>query len=87
MSNQFVESIGRRVPSLLEARVAYAAGILPYLKKAQLKSFFANILEQMKRTGYTFRSHESHGERLKIFRKLVGLPTAQKIFLMKPLNG
>ena len=73
VSNQFIERIGRRAPGLLEARVAYAAGILPYLKKAQLKTFFTNILEQMKKTGYSFRSHSSHGELLRNFSEIGGL--------------
>ncbi|MFZ5807681.1 MAG: hypothetical protein ACOY16_00215 [Chloroflexota bacterium] len=73
VSNQFIERLERRAPTLLEARVAYAAGILPYLKKSQLKTFFTAIFEQMKKTGYTFRSHASHGELLRNFSEIGGL--------------
>jgi hypothetical protein len=73
VANHFIDQLGRRPPNLLEARVAYAAGILPYLKKAQLRNFFTNILEQMKKTGYTFKSHASHGELLRNFAEIGGL--------------
>jgi hypothetical protein len=86
VSNQFIERLGRRAPSLLEARVAYAAGVLPYLKKAQLKTFFANVLEQMKETGHTFRSHASHGDLLRNFSEIGGLTYCHEDILNETLE-
>lgn len=60
-ANEFMTQIDRRPPRLLEARVAYAAGILPYMKKSILIDFFKAYLEVMSRTGYSFKSHDKLG--------------------------
>ena len=36
-AREFVKRIGKRGPTLIEARVAYGAGLLPYLKQAQIQ--------------------------------------------------
>ncbi|QBG47681.1 hypothetical protein EGM51_09850 [Verrucomicrobia bacterium S94] len=59
-------------------RVAYASGTLPYLKQAHLKDFYAGILEQMKKVGYRWGAHSSHGELLRTFKEVGGLSHCPK---------
>jgi len=73
LSTDFSKRIGKAPPTLAEARVAFAAGVLPYLKKAQLRDLFKGFLEQMRKVGYTFRSHGGHGELLRNFADVGGL--------------
>jgi len=80
-SADFVQRIGRDGLDLLEARIAFAAGILPYLKRTQLSSFFKRFWEQMEKTGYSFRNHAGHRELLTNLEEVGGLefcPDAQK---------
>lgn len=72
-AREMVERIRRRVPELAEIRVAWAAGILPYLKKAQLRDFFQGYLDLMKRTSFHWKSHASHGELLRNLEEFGGL--------------
>ena len=39
VAREFARRIGRKAPSVLEFRVACAAGASPYLKKLQIKAF------------------------------------------------
>jgi hypothetical protein len=72
-ANEFMSCLDRRPPKLLEARVAFSAGILPYMKKTILTDFFKAYLEVMSRTGYSFRSHDKHGELLRNLLEVGGL--------------
>ena len=72
-AREFGERLGRKAPDLLQARVAYAAGVLPYLKKALLKDFFRAFVDEMYRVGYDFRSHSEHGQLLRNFEEVGGL--------------
>jgi hypothetical protein len=72
-SQDFIKRIGRSAPDLVHARVAFAAGIFPYLKKTQLTDFFKDFFELMKKTGYAFKSHKAHGELLRNFLEVGGL--------------
>jgi len=69
----FQEKLGRKCPDIAEARVSAAAGILPYLKKANLKDFFTAFHEEMRKTGHSFRNHQKHGELLRNLQELGGL--------------
>ena len=40
IAREFVERIGKKSPTLIQARVAYCSGVLPYLKKVQIKILF-----------------------------------------------
>ncbi len=85
-SQEFVQRIGRGAPDLLHARIAFAAGIFPYLKKSQIGEFFKAVLEQMKKTGFSFRSHGQHGELLRNLRDVGGLtfcPDELKVALLE----
>lgn len=72
-ANEFMTRLERRAPPLLEARVAYAAGILPYLKKSVLNDFFRAYLKAMNKTGFSFKSHDKHGELLRNLMEVGGL--------------
>lgn len=72
-SKVLVEKIGRNPANLLQIRVAYSSGILPYLKKNQVDGFFKTQLAQMEATGYSFRNHAKHRELLQNFREIGGL--------------
>jgi hypothetical protein len=72
-ANEFIDRLGRRVPTLIEARVAYSAGILPYLKRSMLNGFFQSYLKEMEKVGYSFKSHGKHGELLRNLMEVGGL--------------
>jgi hypothetical protein len=72
-ANDFMSRLDRRTPNLPEARVAYAAGVLPYLKKSMLIDFFRAYLEEMNKAGFSFKSHNKHGELLRNLMDVGGL--------------
>lgn len=72
-AREFVQRVGKKSPSLIEARVAYGAGILPYLKQSQLKDFYESYFNEMKRIGYSWGAHNSHGELLRNLEEIGGL--------------
>jgi len=57
----------------LDARVANAAGILPYLRKAQRRDFFSSFLDQLDQVGHNWRSHADHGDLLRTVIECGGL--------------
>src|SRR5205807_2398450 len=67
------DRIGREHMTLREARVASAAGVLPYLRKAQRRDFFGRYLERMQTIGYSWRKHAHHGELLRGLTEVGGL--------------
>ena len=72
-ARDMVQRVSRRLPELTELRVAMAAGALPYLKKAQLKAYFGNYLESMRRVSFRWPSHSQHGELLRNLDEVGGL--------------
>lgn len=72
-AREFVKRIGKRGPSLIEARVAYGAGLLPYLKQAQIKDFYDGYFAGMAKIGYSWGAHNSHGELLRNLDEIGGL--------------
>ncbi len=72
-AREFVQRIRKRGPTLIEARVAYGAGIFPYLKQAQLKDFFDTYFSEMEKVSYSWGAHNSHGELLRNFQEIGGL--------------
>lgn len=72
-ASDFQEKLGRRCPTIAEARVIATAGILPYLKQANLKDLFSAFYLEMEKTGYSFTSHQKHGELLRNLQELGGL--------------
>lgn len=68
------EKIGRRTPlTELQVRVAEAAGVLPYLRKAQRRAFFSDYLSQLHATGHHWSGNASHGGLLRKLREFGGL--------------
>jgi len=76
LANHLQEKITRSGPSRLVIRVAYAAGVLPYLKQAHLRDFFATVLDGMHKIGTHWRAYNSHGELLRSFKDVGGLKYA-----------
>lgn len=67
------EKITRAGPTRVLIRVAFAAGVLPYIKQAHLRDFFARTLAVMRQTGTSWRAHPHHGELLRSFKEIGGL--------------
>jgi hypothetical protein len=72
-ATEFSQRVGRNGLDLLNARVAFAAGILPYLKKNQINEFFKQYFTQMEKVGYSFKSYDEHGELLRNLQEVGGL--------------
>ena len=73
LANHIQEKVGTTGPSRVLIRVAYVAGVLPYLKQAHRRDFFFAVLQTMKQTGYRWTAHSSHGELLRSFKEVGGL--------------
>jgi hypothetical protein len=72
-SKHLVDQIGKRAPELRVARVAIAAGLFSYLRKAQIKDLFSAYLVKMKQVGHHWKKHSEHGELLRGLQELGGL--------------
>ena len=72
-AREFVQRIGKRCPNLMEVRVAYGSGLLPYLKQAQIKDFYGSYFSEMAKVGYSWGAHKSHGELLRNLEEIGGL--------------
>lgn len=71
----FQDRVDRRGLDLAHARVAYAMGVLPYLRQVMLSDLFESIFRQMEQIGYGWRAHSQHGELLRTFNEVGGLRT------------
>ncbi len=72
-AREFVQRIGKRGPTLIEARVAYGSGLFPYLKQAQIKDFYDSYFAEMSKITYSWGAHNSHGELLRNLEEIGGL--------------
>jgi hypothetical protein len=70
VGNHIQEKIGRRGLDIRYARVAYAAGILPYLRRTARRTFFGEILSQMEGVGVRWTAHQNHGEVIRPFMEV-----------------
>lgn len=80
------EKLGRSVLTELQVRVANAFGVLPYLRKAQRRSFFAAQYQQMEMIGYHWQGNSSHGvllRKIQEFGGLRGIPDAELRMILK----
>ena len=73
VAREMVERIGRKLPDPVQMRVAFASGILSYLKKAQISEFYGDYLQQMNRISHRWSSHASHGDLLRNLEEIGGL--------------
>ena len=69
----FVERIGRKEPSPVEFRVAYSAGVLPYLKKFQIKAVFDGYAKKFRNTPYHWTWYSTHASLLGDLEEIGGL--------------
>lgn len=67
------KQINKKGSSRLIVRIAYAAGVIPYLKQAHLKDYFISIFDQMNKIGHNWGAFASHGELLRNFKDIGGL--------------
>lgn len=73
LAKHFQDRIGRTPLTELQVRVANASGVLPYLRKAARRAFFAAFLDQLNRTGHHWQSYPSHGGLLRKLQEFGGL--------------
>ena len=69
----FQNIIGRNVLDLRCARVAFAAGVFPYLKRTHRQDFFKQILSDMKKVGTHWKVYGKHGDILRNLKEVGGL--------------
>lgn len=71
---QYVQAkIGRDTPTELQARVASAASVLSYLRRAQRTQLFETILIELEKVGTNWRANPRHGGVLRGIVELGGL--------------
>ncbi|MFC9646515.1 hypothetical protein ACFTZF_50145 [Streptomyces mirabilis] len=68
-----MDKVGRAPLTALQVRVAHAAGILPYFRKAQRTAFFRSQLEALEKIGHSWRDNAFHGPALRLFPEFGGL--------------
>lgn len=73
VAQQLQSKVGRARLERRHIRVALASGALPYLRKNQIKDFYADVLMQMKQVGTNWTAFNQHGELLRSFREVGGL--------------
>jgi len=56
-----------------KARVAFKAGVFPYLKKTTVRDYFRSYLQRMEKVDYSFKAHKQHGELLRGLIEVGGL--------------
>ena len=78
IAQHFQSIIGRSKLERRHVRVALACGALPYLRRSQLKDFYAEVLAQMNEVGTNWSAYKQHGELLRSFREVGGLQYAPK---------
>ena len=73
VAKDFVRRIGRKEPSAIEFRVAHAAGVVPYLKKLQVRAYFEGYWKKLSSTSHHWSSHGSHRTVLADLEEIDGL--------------
>lgn len=68
-----MNKLGRKTPELLEIRIAYVSGILPYLNKANKISFYRAFYDRMQEVGRHWTANKSHGSLLRELQDIGGL--------------
>jgi hypothetical protein len=73
---ELASELGKRIGRKLDethAKVAYACGVLPYLKQRVIQDFFETLVKQMEQIGYQWQSHSEHTAVLETFEDVGGL--------------
>lgn len=66
------EKITRSGPSRVVIRVAYVAGVLPYLKQSHLRDFFAGVHKELEAVGPHWKKYAEHSDLLRSFKEIGG---------------
>jgi len=67
-------------------RIAFALGVLPYIKQAYVNDFFEGVFREMEQVSFSWAKYESHGDLLRSFRGIGGLlfcPPGPRIKIIK----
>lgn len=86
LATYFQDILGRDPLDKRHARVAYAMGVLPYLREAQRADLFNEIYAQMEKVGWQWRGYTERGELLRSFKEVGGVqycPAEQKNKILK----
>lgn len=67
------QKITRHGPIHANIRIAYAAGVLPYIDRKHLRDYYHTVYESMQKTGYHWKQFQIHGELLRSFKDIGGL--------------
>lgn len=73
LGSKLQERLRNKRLELVVAKVAYAAGILPYLKQRKLEDFFEWMYQRLEKIGYNWRHFESHRAPLEDLEDVGGL--------------
>jgi hypothetical protein len=80
------DRLGRQPLTDSHVRVAHAAGVLPYLRRAQRVTFFRAYRSQLQRVGYHWKSHADHGgllRKLDEYGGLSAIPEGEQLPVLK----
>lgn len=67
LATYFQDKIGHKTLDRRGARVAFAMGVLPYLKQSQVRDFFESIYNTMESIGTSWGAYQKHGDVLRSF--------------------
>ncbi len=73
LAKPFQERFKNKPLALATAKVAYASGVMPYLKQRQMAEFFDGFLKRFKEVGYNWTRNERHSELFDDFEDVGGL--------------
>jgi hypothetical protein len=73
LAKDFNERLVKKPLDIIHARVAYASGLLPYVRKTKKGEFFNGIYLRMEEITYHWSKHSEHGDLLRIFNEVGGL--------------
>ncbi|MFV0643043.1 MAG: hypothetical protein ACK5NN_00855 [Sphingomonadaceae bacterium] len=72
LATDFQEKVGRNGLDERHARVATAAGAMPYLRQSARKELFQAYLDRLNQIGTNWSAHDRHGDVLRKFDELGG---------------
>lgn len=76
LAEHLQQKIGRDPVDRRIVRVSLAAGVLPYLRQAQIADFFTQQHQKMLQVGAHWSAYDQHGELLRSFAEVGGLQHA-----------
>ncbi len=73
LGREFQDRAKRKLLTMAEAKVTFAAGFLPYLKLRQIEAFFEDFYKKLEQIGHAWDQHTKHGEILDDLEDIGGL--------------